>query len=100
MLWQVWLDSKRWQLRPSDMIGVRNPYVAYCFDQACTYLGTQVEAAMDNVKEGKKSAKQVAGAKENVMRKMLGLEQKFASPTPTRSRSDADRPEPPFQMEQ
>lgn len=79
------------------MIGIVNPYVAYCFDQACTYLGTTVEAAMDDVKQGKKSSKQLAGAKENVMRKMLGMEQKFA---PIGSaRRNQDRPEPPFEME-
>lgn len=83
------------------MIAIRNPYVAYCFDQAILAWGQHCEAAMDGVRTKGKSDSQVRGAKENALRECLGLERKFASfrrpgsPAP----SAEDRPEPPFDME-
>ncbi|MGY0372473.1 hypothetical protein [Clostridium sp. JNZ J1-5] len=30
--------SKQYKKRPSEIIGITNDYEAYCFDEACTYI--------------------------------------------------------------
>lgn len=72
------------------MIGVLDPYRAWCFDEAAMEFGLACEAAMEDARNsGSKSKgkgkglseKQKAGKADNALRKMLGLEQKFSDIT-------------------
>lgn len=65
------------------MLGIVDEYVAYCFDESVGYMGTYIEGEIDGVKAGKNEAI-TRGKKENVLRKYLGMPQKFRDPTPTR----------------
>ena len=35
--------AKTNRCRPSTLFGLIDPYVAYCFDEACTYITKQLE---------------------------------------------------------
>jgi len=49
--------------------------VAYCIDEAVGYFGSYVENKMDKVKAKNDKAK--AAKAENVLRRYLGMKQKF-----------------------
>lgn len=97
-MWGIFRDSKAMGKAPSAMLGILNPYAAYCFDEACLAFGAGCEGVMDAVRTKGKSEKHIRGAKENALRKVLGLEQKYADIRAARPPA-ADRPDPPFDME-
>jgi hypothetical protein len=35
--------ARQWKARPSELLDIRDPYVAYCFDEACAYIAEQME---------------------------------------------------------
>lgn len=39
--------SEHYQKRPSEILGITDSYVAYCFDQACLYILMKIK---DNIK--------------------------------------------------
>lgn len=45
-MWLLWLDSQRWGARPSSIMDIDDPYVAFCFDQAVGYLGSVIEGEL------------------------------------------------------
>jgi hypothetical protein len=93
--------------RPSAIVNLlEDPYVAYCFDEACLAFGRGCEAAMDSVKTAKKKPAQIKGARENMLRRFLGIKPKFADIGRLRggagqreAEPSGDRPEPDFRME-
>jgi len=36
--------SKRYSQRPSRLVGVEDPYAAYCLDEACMYILCRIES--------------------------------------------------------
>lgn len=48
MLYQTALSLN---CRPSELLGLENAYVAYCFDQVATYYGSWVENQLEKVGE-------------------------------------------------
>jgi hypothetical protein len=61
-------------------MAVDDEYAAFCLDEACLHFGDQVKAAMDAVED--KNPRMQRGKRENVLRQMLGMPRKFASPIP------------------
>lgn len=53
--------SKRYNVRPSVIVGVENSYDAYCLDEACTY-------AMCLVEEGR-----MPGGNEQTVKQLIGM---------------------------
>lgn len=97
LLWQLY-SKKEWGNRPSAFLGLdATSYEAYCFDEAVDYFGREVEAAMHAVKG--KNERVNAGRRENVLRKFLGLEQRFAPVRAEVVRPSKDEVEPNFKME-
>lgn len=43
--------SKRFNQRPSSIIEVEDDYTAFCFDEACTFIMTQLENGKEIVRE-------------------------------------------------
>lgn len=43
------MDAKTWNCRPSDLLSIKDEYVAYCFDQAVGYFGRTLEAELEGV---------------------------------------------------
>lgn len=35
--------AKRWRTRPSELMDIDDPYVAYCLDEACAYIAEQMD---------------------------------------------------------
>lgn len=107
MLWTTYQQAKTTSQRPSDIVAITDHYTAFCFNEACLSFGAGVEAAMDAVKTKGKKPAQIKGARENVLRKYLGMERKFADISVLRGRGapserpepTGDRPEPSFKME-
>lgn len=46
--------ANQFRQRPSALVGVSDPYAAYCFDEAVYYFGTHVESELRRVSDGKK----------------------------------------------
>lgn len=46
MLWQ---EAQSLGTRPSELLNIPDPYVAYCFDQAAGYLGNHIEVELDKI---------------------------------------------------
>lgn len=84
------------------MLAIFDPYEAWCLDEAVQMFGAEVESEMDAARDRRKgNAKQKAAAAENMLRKMLGMKQKFRDITELMApRSPAaDLPEPKFTRE-
>ena len=78
----MWVLSTKWNVRPSDLVGIDDAYRAWCFDEACAEFGSSVEEEMEKARKsgGKKSkisAEQREAKADNARRRMLGEEQKF-----------------------
>lgn len=71
MVWSTYLEAKTWGIRPSELLGIRNEYVAYCFDQAVGYAGTYIEAELDKV--GYKPDKKERSIREGRKRRLETL---------------------------
>jgi len=35
--------ASTWKKRPSEMLNIDDEYIAYCFDEACTYIINQLK---------------------------------------------------------
>lgn len=35
--------SKMYKKRPSELVGLDDPYVSFCFDEACAFIRIQIE---------------------------------------------------------
>jgi len=79
----LWVQSKTWGVLPSKIIGIKNSYVAYCFDQAVHYFGNKVEIELDQVSQKpNKEQRRAEEARERKFRQLLGLKaQDMASKT-------------------
>jgi len=76
-----------------DFTSIYDSYTCWCFDDVVEVFGQAIEAAMAEVKG--KNEKANAGRRENVLRKFLGMDQKFRSP----GGQSAERVEAPFNRE-
>ncbi len=45
--YSLWLNSKSYGCRPSEMIGIRNRVLAYMFDDAVTTFGLYIDRKLD-----------------------------------------------------
>lgn len=64
------MDSKTWNCRPSDLVAIEDPYVAYCFDQAVGHIGRSIEAELDKVES--KSVAEGEQKRKIVLERFLG----------------------------
>lgn len=62
-------------IRPSELLGIDDPYEAYCLDEAVLSFGDGVRAELDKVKGKNQEQKRMMA-----LRRMLGMKQKFADP--------------------
>ena len=79
----VWLQAKQFSCRPSEILGVDDQPMAFYFDRAVFTFGQALETELDKAGESrgktKKTAGQVALARQQVIARWLGA-QKFADP--------------------
>lgn len=99
MLWELWVRSKTWNQRPSDLVEIAGSYRRWCFDEAVAAFGNACEEVMEEArnsfgKKSKASDSQRQAKVENALRRMLGIGMKFRdimNPEATVT----DRPEKP-----
>lgn len=48
-MWQLWQMASSTHQRPSTLLGIVDPYVAYCLDQAVVNFGEGVEAILQGI---------------------------------------------------
>jgi len=86
-MWEVWSLSQSLRVRPSDALGLRDRFVAFCVDRAVWTFAKTVEEAMDQAESRlPKNAKDRAhvNARQRVLDQYLGV---VASEQPSRFRS-------------
>lgn len=71
-----------YRVRASVLLGVSDPWTAFCLDNAVAHFGTSLEAEMDAV-EGKTSA-EINKKRQRIMEKWLDLPRRFKSPMATK----------------
>src|SRR5262245_12895218 len=69
-VWDLYLQSKLWGVRPSSLLDVDDTYAAYCLDQAVFHFGSQLSAELESV-EGKTAA-DIKRRQEVILRNWLG----------------------------
>lgn len=77
-VWEVYLTSKNFNTRPSDLLDVSDPYAAFCLDSAVSQFGRSLENALASV-EGKGKTLQVK--RDQLMRKWLDMPQQYRGPS-------------------
>jgi hypothetical protein len=85
-MWQVYQTAKTYQVRASDLLGVSDPWTAYCVDNAVARFGSALEAALDAVTG--KNDKEINKKRERIMEKWLDIPRRFKSPMASREKSD------------
>ena len=78
--WALYNHAKTWGVRPSELLDIDNPYIAYCLDEAVATFGNGVSNELESV-EGK-SKSQVNQRRRAVLGKLLKLpdEVRFKKP--------------------
>lgn len=75
----LYLNSKDFGCRPSQLLDLSDSYAAYCLDAACGQFGRALESELNGV--GGKTEKARATKRERLLRTWLGLPLKFRNPT-------------------
>lgn len=79
----MYVQAKTWKTRPSELLGIDDPYLAYCVDEAISDFGNYVSEELNKVKG--KDEKAIAGKQELVLKGLLGDDPKarYAQPVAT-----------------
>lgn len=77
-MWQVYQTAKTYRVRASELLGISDPWTAFCLDNAVSYFGTSLEAELESI-EGK-TAKEINKQRERTMDKWMGIPQRYKSP--------------------
>lgn len=77
--------AKEIHQRPSDLLGIKDSYVAYCLDEAILVGGSLIQAEVEKINH--KNAKVQAAKREDKLRQLLGLpklqrKRQFKQPPP------------------
>lgn len=80
-VWEVFQTAKTFNVRPSAILNVTDPYAAYCLDTAVGEFGRTVENELSGV-EGK-NKKEIATKADRLMRKWLDMPLQYRSPQAT-----------------
>ena len=70
--------TKHYRARPSSLLGVEHPFMAYCLDNAVWMFGSALEAELKGI-EGK-SSKEVHRKQDRKLRQWLDLPLKYRNP--------------------
>ena len=75
----LYLNSKDFGCRPSQMLALDDPYAALCLDSACGQFGRALESAMNGVTGKTEKARE--NKRERVLHTWLGIPLKYQNPT-------------------
>lgn len=71
-MWHLWQMSKKWKVRPSDLVALTDPYEAWCLDEACYMWGMHVDAELDKAGAKAKKAEVANQRRQAALTKLLG----------------------------
>jgi hypothetical protein len=77
---QAWAQSRAYHVRPSEVLRIRVPLVAYAVDTVVAMWGNALEGALRKASEGKKDQKAVEAAQARVLRRWLPSQARYADP--------------------
>ena len=80
--------AKQFNTRPSELLGVADPWTAYCLDNAVAHFGTSLEAELESI-TGKTDG-EITKKRKRTMEKWLGIEPKYRSPMSAKGGSKMD----------
>lgn len=63
--------AKQYNQRPSALVGLSDPYAAYCFDEAVYIFGTHVESELHAVSNKAKTAEEGQASRRNMLMHLL-----------------------------
>ena len=52
-MWSMYQNAQLWSCRPSNLAGIDDPYLAFCFDEAVATWGGYIKSELEKI-EGKK----------------------------------------------
>lgn len=84
--WVLFNQSKTWRCRPSEILGVTDPYSAFCVDEAVYYVGISIQNELNEVEGREKDPKKARRKVESYLNNRLGIKPKFAVARPGQSR--------------
>lgn len=84
-MWLLFVDSKTWSCRPSDLLNIEDDYVAYCLDQAVGHFGRALENELEKAGSGAKTDDEAQWKRKLVLDRFIGEDKKpqrgtFADP--------------------
>lgn len=86
-MWKVFVLSQEMGVRPSEVLGIANDYVAYCIDEVVVLFGLEIRAELDKVgvKQSSKD-KRVAAQRKTKLEALLTPheERRYATPVATK----------------
>lgn len=74
----MYVHSKTWGTRPSELLNLVDGYAAFCLDEAVAYFGNTLADELSDITD--KNPKRAAAKQERHLAKRLGLPLKFADP--------------------
>lgn len=78
------MQARKWEVRPSNLLGIQDPYVAFCLDEAVYELASWIEDELEKVEDrGKKRDPKKTAAKKRARLEFLltgKIEKQFADP--------------------
>lgn len=69
--WRLFRLARELHCRPSDLLGIKNDYVAFCVDEAIVEFGTALENAIDKATQNAKNNRAAEGRAKHVLEKWL-----------------------------
>lgn len=70
--------AKTFRCRPSALMGIKDEYVAFCFDESIFYFGSYIEGELNKIEA--KSQKEARGKQRAVLRRLLMNRSRFRDP--------------------
>jgi hypothetical protein len=77
-LWDLYNKAKAYSTRPSVMLGIEDPYVAYCLDSAVFTFGQALKAELEGI-EGK-NKNEIKRKQDRVLQKWLDIPKQYRNP--------------------
>lgn len=66
--------------KPSDVIGISDPFTAYAFNSAVVLWGTSFDAALEESVRGAKSEQEAESKQGTVIRRWIPSTRRYADP--------------------
>lgn len=79
-LWNLYKLAKTWVVRPSDLLNVKDDYIAFCIDEAVATFGDEIEAELQDARDDAKTKAQALLAQQQVLSRYIGIRPKYRDP--------------------